>query len=137
MRGALAVLALLLLAPACGGPAESRAVVLRDPHYSVELVTRGAGTGEGALRLRVETRGGWHVADEAPASLGVEPAAGLEFEPVSLEERTTGSLEFAVAYRAGPDAPSEAAARLKFGICEEQDAGCILVKRDLQLPLAP
>ncbi len=138
-----------LLAPVAGcgddapGPGAPLHADASDARYVLAVRAEApsvAGT-SGALHFRVEPRRGWHLALEAPTWLELrEPAAGrLEpaFQP-DAETDPPDAVEFRTPY------PAEAArvegrieGRLKFGVCQDGDPQCAIVRRDLSLPLPP
>jgi hypothetical protein len=127
----------------CGSELEQAGqVVARDARYRVTSDTSPAptATAPGSLRVRVETLNGWHVAPEAPARLDLTATDALHFEPAELREQHLQRLgddgfEFSASVRATRPGPATAHARLKFGICEGPKAKCVIVRRELELPL--
>lgn len=131
---------------ACGG--EKPGIRLLDPGGDSDAryelwVWASAPTppnASGDLRVRVELRPGWHLAPEAPASLRFEEADGVRVEPwlqrgddgVELDRHT---LEFVALYSVAGE--PRIRGRLKFGLCEDGDERCAIIRRDLDLRLTP
>ncbi|MEM7413432.1 MAG: hypothetical protein AAF430_24585 [Myxococcota bacterium] len=94
----------------------------------------------GELRVTVETTGGWHVAEEAPARLDLTAPATMAFEPAELrqsEVRAKHENGFEFVTKLFAEAPGGGVAQglLKFGICEDDESQCVIVRRDLTLPI--
>ncbi len=129
---------------ACGdsdGPPGAR-LVAEDSRYRVTLARAGSsGPDTAELHLRVEPTNGWHIAPEAPARLRFAEQPGLHWDPAELSSEETGhidadGLEFGTTLRMEAGGPTDARAHLKFGICEGPKEKCVIVRRDLELPLS-
>lgn len=138
MRFAAALLG-LIVAAGCGSDGGA---VARDERYLVTMdaVSPMAPGDAGVLRLRVETRNGWHIALEAPARLSLEAPESLAFEPASLELEHAESagdeaFEMTTVLRAERAGHSIARGRLKFGICRERNGICVAIDQELELPI--
>jgi hypothetical protein len=140
LKRALA-LGALALATACGDAHPEGSVVASDARYRVtahaDPVTVAAA---GRLRVRVETQNGWHVTAEAPARLDWSGPPALRFEPAALRQDDLVPLgedafEFVTAVGSERAGTATARGQLKFGICEGPKAKCVIVRRELELPI--
>jgi hypothetical protein len=120
-------------------PATSDAVVaVRDSQYriAIESIPPDTPDAVGQLRVYVEPQNGWKVALEAPATLHLEETAGLEFNPEpDATDRSTSHLEFTRTFHANSTGDAVARGRLRFGICEGDESLCVVVQRELDLPV--
>ncbi len=113
-------------------------VTIRDSQYriDVELSSPDSPDTFGELRVHVEPQNGWKFALEAPASLRLEEPAGFEFEEdTDPTDHSLQHLEFTRSFRADGAGDTLAKAHIKFGICEGDESICVLVRRELDLPL--
>lgn len=113
-------------------------VSIRDPQYriDVELSSPDSPDTFGELRVHVEPQNGWKFALEAPASLRLEEPAGFEFEgDTDATNHSLRHLEFTRSFRADGAGDTLAKGHIKFGICEGDESLCVLVRRELDLPL--
>jgi hypothetical protein len=135
------LLALLLLGGCTEPPAgDGTSVVAEEARYRVLATTKPTGAGRGALELRVEMRGGWHIAEEAPVGLDLG-AGGIAIRPAQLRVEHAHLLgEDEIEWRC--DLVGEATdgatatAQLKLGICEGPGDQCVIVKREFEIPIA-
>lgn len=108
----------------------------RDARYELRVWANPAATPGAAegLRVRIEPRGGWHLAPEAPAWLRLEEPAEMRLEPSfeGTEGAEAAALEFRAEYAAGE---RRLRGQLKFGVCEDGDSRCAIVRRDLVVAL--
>jgi hypothetical protein len=119
-------------------PGTDAVVAVRDSQYeiAVEFSSPDSADSVGELRVHVEPRNGWKFALEAPASLHVEDPAGFEFDDASdPTSHSIGHLEFTRTFRADGPGDTLAKGHIKFGICEGDESLCVLVKREVDLPL--
>ena len=126
----------------CGERGGEGAVVATDSRYRVtaHAVPPPAVNAPGRLRLHVQTLNGWHVTAEAPARLDLAGPETLTFEPAELRQQDARPLgedafEFVTTVRADRAGSATAHATLKFGICEGPKAKCVIVRRELELPI--
>ena len=139
--GGLALLAPLALGCAPDAP-DGAMLVATDARYRVLLHTDAAPSGDapGTLRLHVETVNGWKIAPEAPARLDLEPHTDLEFEPATLRQEDAthigeDAFEFVTRVRASRAGATTARGKLKFGVCEGDKEQCMIMRRELDLPI--
>ena len=146
VRARVAALALALLA--CSGEAPRSApndggplVLAEESRYRIlaSAVSPTSAHAPGELRVSVVASGGWHVEPAAPTRLSLESDA-VRIEPAAFtnEDATVldgDGFEFAAALHAEDPGPFQATGQLKFGICEAPDANCVIVRRDLEIPL--
>lgn len=127
----------------CGSGVEpTRSVVTSlggDARYEItlEATPPDRPEAEGTFLVRVDTRGDWHVADEAPAWLRIDETSGLEMDggkrvPASATDRR---IDFDFPFSATIDGPAFARGELKFGVCEGDDDACSIVKEEIELPV--
>jgi hypothetical protein len=113
-------------------------LAVSDSQYriDVELDSPDSPEGLGQLRVHVEPQNGWKFALEAPASLRLEEPAGFDFDEDSdATDHSLRHLEFTRTFRAEGAGDTLAKGHIKFGICEGDESLCVLVKRELDLPL--
>ena len=143
-RGGPVLLAAALGALACGQEAaESRsAIAAQDAGYRIhyEATSPASPATPGRLVIRVETRNDWHVAPEAPVSLVLHAPAGLELDPALQRSgdalRSSGEmLEFGSDLHAERPGAALVRGSLKFGMCQGEAERCVIVRRELELPL--
>jgi hypothetical protein len=143
---ALPASAALLLA--CSGEApdatlstDGLIVLAEESRYRIvsRSVSPEAASRPGELVVSVAASGGWHVEPEAPTQLELE-SSGVRLEPSAFANEDarvldSGGFEFAAAIHA--EAPGEGHARgqVKFGICEGPDEKCVIVRREVEIPL--
>ena len=137
--------ATLLSFAGCGSSAEPPSsvatVIDSDSRYQITLEASSPDSSEavGHLRVRVDTRNDWHVADDAPAWFRIDETAGLEIDAAGKREpektSTSDRLDFAWEFTAATAGEAIARGQVKFGLCEGDDDACTIVKRDLELPL--
>jgi hypothetical protein len=134
---------LLACACACGPAANSNepTVVAEDARYRVLARTSSpsSATSSGELRVEVQTSGGWHIAPEAPARLDLT-ARGVTLASTELREEDKQSADedgfvFATELRASAPGRHAVLGTLKFGICEGPKEKCVIVRRDLSIPV--
>jgi len=135
--------AVLFALPGCNSaeqlPGSGAVVALRDSQYRIAVETRSPDSPDavGQLLVHVEPQNGWKFALEAPAALHLDEIAGVEFEGVSeVTAHSKGHLEFTRSFRAEGAGDNLARGHIKFGICEGDESLCVLVRRDLDLPLS-
>jgi hypothetical protein len=119
-------------------PGRDAVVAVRDAQYeiAVKLSSPDSADSVGELRVHVEPRNGWKFALEAPASLRVDEPAGFEFDEESdPTNHSIGHLEFTRTFRADGPGDTLAKGHIKFGICESDESLCVLVRREVDLPL--
>lgn len=132
-------LLVILAALACGAgettPAGEPQLLVEEARFAVWLGTGPGPEGtDGSLRVRVETRGDWHLADDAPVSLRFDANADCRVDPAE-QHRDAALLDTRDAFEFGADyvLDGEEAATLgghaKFGICEGDAEGCAIVRR--------
>ena len=119
-----------------GGPT----LVVEENRYRVVAETISSGEGLGVLDVRVEAAGGWHIAPEAPVRLDLA-APDMTFTPAKLRAEHARKLdedviEWSCELNATTPARRVASGQLKFGICEGDAEQCVIVRRDLQIPVA-
>ena len=134
----VALFALLACDAAEHGLGSDAIVAVRDSQYqiAVELSSPDSPDAVGELRVHVEPQNGWKFAVEAPASLRLEEPAGFKFDEESdATNHSKAHLEFTRTFRADGPGDTLAKGHIKFGICEGDESLCVLVKRDLDLPL--
>ena len=138
----MAGVGLLLACAAERDPEIAAELLVSEDRYRVLLSSLSPASADrpGELRLRVETTGGWHVADEAPARLDLIAPATMAFEPTELREgevreKSADGFEFVAKLFAESPGAATALGELKFGICEDDDSACVVVREDLSLPL--
>ncbi len=128
---------------ACGPPADSSEpiVVAAEARYRVlaRASPPSSAASRGELRVEVQTSGGWHIAPEAPARLELEPR-GVTLASTDLREEDKQSADedgfvFATEVRALSPGHHAATGKLKFGICEGPKEKCVIVRRDLSIPV--
>ncbi len=129
----------LCLALACGSTTSDPAppdlhLLFEEARYRIVSHSQ-----ESELRVEVQTTGGWHIAPEAPARLDLSSGA-LEFAEPALRAEHQQALTddgFAFATRVSSDRAGRhtATGRLKFGICEGPKAQCVIVRRELAIPV--
>lgn len=144
MRLLAAALASLLALAACtpdNAPGDP-AIAARDSRFviSFESSAPASPAANGRLRILVEARDPWHLALEAPVTLKLEAPPGFELEPAEQRaedavQRSTAALEFASTYRTAKAGEALVRGHLKFGMCEGEDTRCVIIRRDLELPL--
>ncbi len=130
----------------CGCSGEETAGRLLEPggrsdaRYELEVWTRPPAppATSGDLRVRVEPRPGWHLAPDAATWLRFEEAEGIQLEP-SFQRGSTvldrRALEFVAEYPGGDAGERRIRGQLKFGLCEDGDERCAIIRRDLDLRL--
>lgn len=142
-RAWLAFPAVLLLACAPEAPVTRGPLpVAEDGRYRITLLPPDWDQPAPGLELRVEPKPGWHIEPEAPARLELEPPPHVEFGNADLRSADAVALgadrlAFATEVRARPGAegPQLARGRVKFGLCRQDDEGCEIVRREVELPL--
>lgn len=134
--GRLSAVLLLLACSEASGPVDpGPALLAEDGRYRV--VSESAGN---ALTVRVEATGGWHIAPEAPAKLDLS-LDGARVEPAALRaeharELTEDVIEWGCQVLPdGSGRDVDAVGQLKFGICEGPKEKCVIVRREIQIPL--
>ena len=137
MRSGIVTLAALVLAcseatrPVDPGPA----LLAEESRYRVVSESDGS-----VLTVRVEATGGWHIAPEAPAKLDLT-VAGARVEPAALRaeharELTEDVIEWGCQVLPdGSGGDVDAAGQLKFGICEGPKEKCVIIRREIEIPL--
>ena len=140
--GSALLTATLFALPACDAAeplsGSDAVVAVRDSQYliAVEFSSPDSPDAVGELRVHVEPQNGWKFALEAPASLRVDEPAGFEFDAESdATKHSIKHLEFTRTFRADGPGDTLAKGHIKFGICEGDESLCVLVKRELDLPL--
>ena len=117
------------------------AVVAEEARYRITFESSSPETPDdaGRLRVRVQMQGVWKVVPEAPAWLQLEAGPGIDLVPPRKREpdatRTTERLEFSHEYRATHAREAVARGHLKFGICKGERDHCVIIERDIVLPL--
>ena len=132
---------LLLLLCACAEPTAEPApvVIAEESRYRVIAEATPIEPGVGMLDLRVEATGGWHIAPEAPVRLDIE-AFEVTFSPAKLRAEHARTLdedaiEWSCEFRADKVSGSTATAQLKFGICEGPAEKCVIIRREVEIPI--
>jgi hypothetical protein len=132
---------LLLVLCGCAEPASEGdpAVVAQESRYRVVTDASASGPGVGMLDVRVEATGGWHIAPEAPVRLDLA-APDVTFVPAKLRAEHASKLdenviEWSSELRAESSGGRTASGQLKFGICEGDAEQCVIIRRDLEIPL--
>jgi hypothetical protein len=154
LRVQWSAIAVFIACIACGpAPTQehtTRALETEDPRFQILLegplpLTKDA-TGR-ELRLRLLPKIGWHMTPEAPTLLELSETSGIELDvPLQRIEDAVHSseerIEFAIAYHSpnghAPDVSNpHLEARLKFGVCRNDNPRCEIVRREFQIPLTP
>ena len=123
-------------------PAEQETLVLAEEsryRISAHTVLPTSAESPGELRVTMTASEGWHVEPDAPIRLDLEPS-GVRLEPAAFANQdavvlTDEGFEFVAQLSADTSGPGHAKGRIKFGICEGPKEQCVIVRRDLEIPL--
>lgn len=141
---AFLALAALACSVASEGPSnlESEAlVVAEEKRYRIvaHAVSPVSDHSPGELRVKMVASGGWHLEPEAPIRLDFEPS-DVRLEPTSFANEDAhvlndDSFEFVAQLHADASGDRYAKGKIKFGICEGPKEQCVIVRRDIEIPL--
>jgi hypothetical protein len=139
----LGALLLAILLAGCNAPSDPDAatVLAEEARYRIlsSHVSPGSPDSSGEVRVRVAATGGWHIAPEAPLRLDFSSAdvilAPLELRSEDAESLSDEGFAFATGLRAAEAGAATAQAKIKFGICEGPKEKCVIIRRDMEIPL--
>ena len=111
-----------------------------DGSYRIEFEAQPPASRDasGQIRLSVRPLKDWHLAPEAPAMLRLEDADGLSFDTAVRVEPTAPAdrkLDFHNGFRCAGAGAFVVRGRVEFGMCKGDSLHCIIIQRDLELPL--
>lgn len=128
-------------AEASGDPVNTPQEIVEEPHFELRLSEAGPyKAGElGRFLVQIKPRGEYHINEDFPYSVHVQPPQGVDVPKTDLETEDAETFnrkkaEFAVPFTAAKAGTHRIEAKVDFAVCTEEN--CIPEQRTLALNVA-